>query len=95
MNNAMLNALKTRSHDGVANCAAVFIEESIEADELAWGLIANAWAFVEREPGKTSKDWIAAAERWRDGYHKRLDLRGRGMGSEREHAIDRPGEVTA
>ncbi len=36
--------------------------------ELAWGLIANAWDFVERVEGPTADLWMDAATRWRDTY---------------------------
>lgn len=42
------------------------VEDSME---MAWGLIANAWAYVERDgPAKSSREWVAAAERWRDEH---------------------------
>lgn len=44
----------------------------IPPQEDAWALIANAWAFVEREGGESSEEWIGAAERWRDRYHAHL-----------------------
>jgi hypothetical protein len=43
-------------------------DERDKTIELAWGLIANAWDFVERESGPTSEEWIKAAERWRDKH---------------------------
>jgi hypothetical protein len=44
------------------------LADAREGLELAWGLIANAWEFVEREGGDTSHEWIKAAARWRDTY---------------------------
>ncbi len=44
------------------------ISQLQDREELAWGLIANAWDFVERETGPGSVDWLRAAEKWRDRY---------------------------
>ena len=39
----------------------------VESMELAWGLIANAW-------DNQNKEWVAAAERWRDeNWHPLLE----------------------
>ena len=53
------------------NIALLKQEQAEEAEkglELAWGLISNAWAFVEREDGHTSDTWLKAAAEWRDNY---------------------------
>jgi len=39
------------------------VEQLELVEELAWGLIANAWDWVYDD-----LDWIGAAERWRDNY---------------------------
>jgi hypothetical protein len=40
-----------------------------QSEELAWGLIANAF---EGNWGRAPLEWGAAARRWRDEYHKHL-----------------------
>ena len=43
------------------------IEQLERSEELAWGLIANAWDLASGVSG-----WEVAAERWRDNYHATL-----------------------
>ena len=50
------------------------LQRGEDFDELAWGLIANAWQSVENTGGQIAKEWVPAAERWREGYHGRLGL---------------------
>ena len=48
----------------IANATLRARVEQLElVEELAWGLIANAWDWVYDD-----LDWIGAAERWRDNY---------------------------
>ena len=45
-------------------------EPHVNLLEMAWGVIANAgWDESAKTPG-----WQEAAERWRDRYHRWLDL---------------------
>ncbi len=41
--------------------------------ETAWGVIANAsdWDHSAKS-NKAAKEWVTAAERWRDRYHELL-----------------------
>ena len=48
------------------------INDLLESEEAAWGLIANAYGGNWELASKVS-GWKAAAERWRDHYH---DLTG-------------------
>jgi hypothetical protein len=49
--------------------AAREIKRLEESEELAWGLIANAYG---GDWDKASPVWKEAAERWRDRYHSNL-----------------------
>jgi hypothetical protein len=43
-----------------------------QSEELAWGLIANAYG---GDWDKATSEWSSAARRWRDEYHKHLPSR--------------------
>ena len=47
------------------------IERLRESEELAWGLIANAYG-GDWELASEASGWKIAAERWRDAYHATL-----------------------
>ena len=47
------------------------IERLRESEELAWGLIANAYG-GDWDLASEASGWKAAAIRWRDAYHATL-----------------------
>ena len=69
-----LEAYIVGSNDGVKNAALTLadtarkyidkVKELEESQELAWGLIANAWDVAGVVSG-----WTEAAERWRDEHY--------------------------
>lgn len=50
-------------------------QDEVTLIETAWGLIANCETFLCPSSERThqQQEWVAAAERWRNRYHKHLD----------------------
>ena len=51
--------------------AAKEIKRLRNSEEMAWGIIANAYG-GDWDLASEASGWKAAAERWRDEYHKHL-----------------------
>lgn len=51
------------------------MEQLEDSEELAWGLIANAYG-GDWDLASEASGWKAAAERWRDAYHAIRVIRG-------------------
>ncbi len=54
---------------GMMHEIAAFVGQRQLSEELAWGLIANAYG---GDWTLASPEWREAAERWRDNYHASL-----------------------